>query len=293
MMKALVVEGGAMRGIFAAGVLDAFLARQYVPFDFAIGVSAGASNLLGYLANAPQRSYHVITQLATSKDFFNPVRFAKGGNLTDVKWLSETSLERYPIDLERLFGSIPFYAATTDIESGLAHYFRVTQENMQEVIEATTALPIAYKHTPCFSGGCFTDGAVADSIPVKEAYRRGAREITVILSHPLSYSMPESQHHWLVKRLLNGNPKVAATLKTRAKRYNEALAFIRNPPKDATIRVIAPPETFPVKRLTRKSQLLQTGYKMGIQAGQEHVANRRGEHTLSPEECPACYLGLY
>ena len=64
--RALIVEGGAMRGIFASGVLDAFLAEQFQPYDFAIGVSAGASNLLGYLSNAPKRSYNVITELATS-----------------------------------------------------------------------------------------------------------------------------------------------------------------------------------------------------------------------------------
>ncbi len=55
--SALVVEGGAMRGIFASGVLDIFMKNEFMPYDFAIGVSAGASNLLGYLSNAPQRSF--------------------------------------------------------------------------------------------------------------------------------------------------------------------------------------------------------------------------------------------
>ncbi|GEA61332.1 patatin-like phospholipase family protein [Vibrio comitans] len=286
---ALVVEGGAMRGIFAAGVLDAFLELAHQPFDFAIGVSAGASNLLGYLANQPKRSYEIITTLATSKQFYNLSRFAKGGDLTDVKWLSETSLEQYPLDHQQLFNNIPLYAATTDIDSGKANYFRITQQNMLNVIEATTALPVAYKQTPCFSGGCFTDGAVADSIPVKEAYRRGAKDITVILSHPLSYSMPESKSHWLMKRLLADNPMVASTLQTRAKRYNEALEFIRFPPKDAVIRVIAPPENFPVKRLTRKPKLLDTGYQMGLDSGEQHVMNLRGLTELSSNDCSACY----
>ncbi|GAD78639.1 patatin-like phospholipase family protein [Vibrio ezurae] len=287
--KALVVEGGAMRGIFAAGVLDAYLDYEYQPFDFTIGVSAGASNLLGYLAQEKQRSYKVITELATSKDFYSLSRFAIGGNLTDVKWLSDASMEQYPIDLERLFSTVPFYAATTDIETGHAKYFRVSKENMSGVMEATTALPIAYKRTPCFSGGCFTDGAVADSIPVKEAYRRGARDITVILSHPLSYNMPESSSYWLMKRLLRNTPKVAETLATRAKQYNQALQFIRFPPSDATIRVIAPPENFPVKRLTRKKRLLDIGYEMGVEAGKQHVLNLRGNTHFSREECTACF----
>lgn len=287
--KALVVEGGAMRGIFAAGVLDAFLVNHYNPFEFAIGVSAGASNLLGYIAQAEQRSYRVITELATSKEFYSMARFAAGGNLTDVKWLSEVSLQRYPINLDRMFNSIPLFAATTDIDTGLANYFQVTEDNMNDVIEATTALPVAYKRTPCFSGGCYTDGAVADSIPVKEAYRRGARDITVILSHPLSYEMPESKSHWLMKRLLSDNPGVAEALLTRAKRYNEALAFIRFPPNDAKIRVIAPPEDFPVKRLTRRRKLLDTGYEMGLEAGEQHLNHLSGVAPFTPDECPACF----
>ncbi|QIA64998.1 patatin family protein [Vibrio astriarenae] len=287
--KALVVEGGAMRGIFAAGVLDSFMQQEYNPFQFAIGASAGASNLLGYLAKQPKRSYQIITELGTSADFYNPARFVKGGHLTDVKWLSETSLQKYPLHLDTLLNNIPLYATTTDIETGVANYFKVTKDNLLNVIEATTALPVAYRGTPCFSGSCFTDGAVADSIPVKEAYRRGARDITVILSHPLSYSMPESNSHWLMKRLLSDKPQVADALKTRANRYNQALEFIRFPPKDAKVRVIAPPEDFPVKRLSRKPAVLEAGYQMGVDAGAEHLANLSGIKRYTPEECSACY----
>ncbi|MDB1125117.1 patatin-like phospholipase family protein [Vibrio algarum] len=287
--KALVVEGGAMRGIFAAGVLDSFLQEEYNPFQFTIGASAGASNLLGYLAKQPKRSYQIITDLGTSKNFYNPARFVKGGHLTDVKWLSETSLQQYPLQLDELLSNIPLYAATTDINTGVANYFKVTKDNLLNVMEATTALPIAYRETPCFSGSCFTDGAVADSIPVKEAYRRGARDITVILSHPLSYTMPKSNSHWLMKRLLSDNPVVADTLKTRANRYNQALDFIRFPPNDAKVRVIAPPQDFPVKRLSRQRDVLESGYQMGINAGAEHLANLRGNKRYALEECPACY----
>jgi predicted patatin/cPLA2 family phospholipase len=287
--KALVIEGGAMRGIFAAGVLDAFIQEEFNPFQFTIGASAGASNLLGYLAKQHKRSYRIITDLGISKDFYNPARFVKGGHLTDVKWLSETSLQQYPLHLDILLNNVPLYAATTDINTGAANYFQVTKDNLLDVMEATTALPVAYKETPCFSGSCFTDGAVADSIPAKEAYRRGARDITVILSHPLSYSMQKSNSHWLMKRLLSDNPVVADALKTRADRYNQALDFIRNPPKDAKVRVIAPPEDFPVKRLSRKPAVLESGYLMGVDAGTHYLANLKGVKRYTLEECSACY----
>ncbi|WP_255546813.1 DUF6363 domain-containing protein [Moritella sp. 36] len=139
--RALIVEGGGMRGIFA---------------------------------NAPQRSFNIITiiTMATDKVFFNP---------------------------------------------------------------------IAYRETPCFSGGCYTDGGVADSIPVRKAYRLGARDITVLLSHPLSDKKQTTKYPWLVKTLFSQHPNIAKSTMVRASNYNESLEFIKNPPSDLNIRVIAPP----------------------------------------------------
>ncbi|MGR6859354.1 patatin-like phospholipase family protein [Aliivibrio salmonicida] len=286
--SALVVEGGAMRGIFASGVLDTFMDNEFMPYDFAIGVSAGASNLLGYLAHYPQRSFHVITKLATHKRFLNLPRFARGGDLVDVRWLIDESNTRHPLDLERLFDSIPLYAAVTNIDSGNADYYQVKKENVDDVLEATTALPIAYKSTPCFSGGCYTDGGVADSIPVKEAYRRGARDITVILSHPLSYEMKPTRSPWLMTKLLARYPQIAQAMLVRAENYNQSLEFIRNPPEGTTIRVIAPPEDFSVKRLSMKYPTLVAGYEMGVSAGLHHLSSRDGTFGLDSENCHFC-----
>lgn len=286
--SALIVEGGAMRGIFASGVLDAFMAQSFAPYDFAIGVSAGATNLVGYLANAPKRSFNVITQLATNKAFYDPARFATGGHLVDVKWLWQESNHKFPLDLDTLFSSIPMYATVTNIETGSADYYQIKRDNLPNAIEATTALPIAYKQTPCFSGGCYTDGGVADSIPVREAYRRGARDITVILSPPLNYQMKATKYPWLMKKMLSQYPNIGRSMVTRAENYNQSLAFIRNPPKDAVIRVIAPPANFSVKRLTMKQDQLEKGYQMGVKAGQDHLASQKGIYGLNEDNCPFC-----
>ncbi len=261
-----------MRGIFASGVLDGFMEYGYRPFDLAVGVSAGSSNLIGYLADQPRRSFQVITQIATDKRFYNLPRFLRGGDLIDVKWLIDESNRRFPVDSETLFSSIPMLAAATNIATGKADYYRLSPNNINQVVEASCALPIAYKSTPCFSGGCYTDGGVADSIPVKEAYRRGARDITVILSHPMSYVMPKMRSPWLTKRLFARYPQIAQAMIKRAENYNASLGFIRKPPHGVTIHVIAPPEEFSVKRLTMKSAVLNQGYQMGLSAGREHVS---------------------
>ncbi|MEH0690858.1 patatin family protein [Vibrio cholerae] len=287
-MKALVVEGGAMRGIFAAGVLDTFIHQDYYPYDFTLGVSAGSTNLIGYLSKQPERSFNVITQLATDRRFYDPRRFLKGGNLVDVGWLIRESNRRYPINETMMFGNMPLIAAATNIDTGEADYYQVKPHNLEQVIEATCALPIAYKHTPCFSGNCYTDGGVSDSIPVAEAHRRGAREITVILSHPLSYRMPKAKHPWLMRRLLTKYPAIANAMAVRAENYNRSLDFIRNPPKGTQVRVIAPDETFQVNRLTMRQDRLLDGYKMGLREGNKHLASRAGTYGLTRENCHFC-----
>jgi predicted patatin/cPLA2 family phospholipase len=272
--SALVVEGGGMRGIFAAGVLDTFMDYDFKPFDFVIGVSAGASNLIGYLSDQPLRSYQIITRLATTKAFYNPARFVQGGNLVDVKWLIDESNRLYPINEERLFSSIPFFATATNIATGKADYYQVSKQNFTAAIEATSALPLVYRETPCFSGECYTDGGIADSIPVIEAYRRGAREITIILSKPVNYRMKKPKSEWMMKRLFARYPNVAEAVIQRADNYNRSLDFIQNPPADAKINVIAPPKNFAVKRLTMKKSVLDEGYLMGVNKGYDFVKQR-------------------
>ncbi len=286
--KAIVVEGGAMRGVFASGVLDAFMEQNYKPFDFAIGVSAGASNLIGYLTDYPHRSINIITKLATCKRFFDPTRFLKGGDLIDVKWLFEESNRLYPVDENKLFEGVPFFATTTNVDTGKADYYRVNRANFHHALEATTALPIAYKRTPCFSGGCYTDGGVADSIPVREAYRRGARDITVVLSHPLNYSKKPAKTTWLTKKLFADQPKMVEAMLHRSDNYNESLEFIRNPPADARVRVIAPPDNFHVQRLSMRQSVLLEGYEMGRDEGRAHLKNLSGAHGLDRENCHFC-----
>ena len=76
---ALVCEGGGQRGIFTAGVLDAFLQQAFFPFELMIGTSAGAQTLSAYACGQHGYSRHVITRYTTSRDFFNPLRFLRGG----------------------------------------------------------------------------------------------------------------------------------------------------------------------------------------------------------------------
>ncbi|MGL6312522.1 patatin-like phospholipase family protein [Vibrio sp. WXL103] len=273
MNRVLVVEGGAMRGIFASGVLGAFLAADYQPFDAVIGVSAGAANLSGYLAGKVGRNKTIITEMATQKRFFDPLRFFKGGNLIDVKWLWECSKETLPINIDDVVNNIPFYVSVTDINNGQSDYYQLDELNIDKLIEATTALPLVYKDSACLANSCFIDGGVADSIPVIKAYQMGAKEITVILSKPLGYEMNQQKFPNLIRKLMPNHKAVAEALIARHSYYNKTLEFIKNPPQDVTIQVISPDERFNVGRFTRSKSKLEQGYQLGIEEGNKFLTN--------------------
>lgn len=265
--SALVVEGGAMRGIFAAGVLDSFIDNGYRPFDFCIGVSAGSTNLAGWLANQRGRTYKVITDYSCRPEFIDFPRFIKGGHWLDLDWLWEITIKEINIDVEAMASQpIPLYVVTTKVETGEAAYIKATPENLNELLKASCSVPIAYRHYPQIEDEPMTDGGVADSIPVIKAYEMGAREITVVLSRPLGYSKSPVRNKWLLRKLLSDTPVLAEAMIKRAESYNRAIEFIKNPPSDCTIRVIAPPDSFAVGRITTDPVKLNAGYQLGIEA---------------------------
>ncbi|GKW52944.1 patatin family protein [Pseudoalteromonas sp. NCCP-2140] len=266
--KALVVEGGAMRGIFATGVLDAFIQANYHPFNQCYGVSAGATNIAAYLCAQYKRNHTVITDYSCRPEFIDFVRFIKGGHLFDLDWLWQETIRDIRLDLETFEKQASeFYIVTTNIQTGQAEYLKANAIHLEEQLKASCALPIAYREFPVIDNLQLTDGGVADSIPIRKAYEMGNKEITVILSQPLGYKKKPSKAPWFVKRLYKNTPALAEATLRRAENYNQSIDFITNPPSDCKINIIAPPPNFAVGRTTKSFEKLSAGYEMGLNAG--------------------------
>lgn len=267
--RALVVEGGAMRGIFAAGVLDAFIANNYYEFDFCVGVSAGSTNLVGYLSKQFGRNEKIIKYYATSKEFIDIWRFIKGGHLCDVEWLWYESYYRES-KLNDFF--MPLWIVTTNVITGKPHYFCMPDDALSHAtIIASCAIPIAYRHYPEVDHMPMTDGGISDSIPVEFAYQHGARDITVILSKPFGYRKKTPHFLRLLKSYYKDSPNLYTAIMNRHYNYNRTLDFIMSPPMDCKIKVISPLDCFPVRRLTRSAKKLDFGYQQGLEAGVSYL----------------------
>lgn len=261
---ALVVEGGAMRGIFSTGVLDGFLQYGFNPFDFCIGVSAGAGNIAAYLADMPERNYRIYIDYALRPRFISYLRFLKGGHLMDLDWLWDITIRECRLDLNRIYKKEkPFFTVLTDIATGKPIYKKTDKSNLEAVLKASSAIPFLYRGFPVIDGLEVSDGGIADSIPVKKAVEMGADRILVIRSRPASYHKKDSIVLKGLLSVLNNRPHLKTAMLKRGKIYNDSLAYMRHPPDKVFILEVTPPETSETGRLSRSKEQLSVGYREG------------------------------
>lgn len=267
---ALIVEGGALRGVFSAGVLDGFLREEFDPFDFYLGVSSGASNLAAFLARMPGRNARIYMDHSLRPAFMNPARFLRGGHLLDLDWLWEVTIREMRLDLKRIYGrGKPFFVVMTDVRTGRAVYRETGPGDLEAVLKASSALPFLYRGFPRIDGRAMADGGLTDAVPAAEAISRGARRLVVIRSRTRDYVKGGGLSQVLMAWCLRGCPALARAVARRAERYNGSVSLLRNPPPSVSVAEVNPPASFRVSRLTRDRDLLQEGYQMGLAAAKD------------------------
>jgi predicted patatin/cPLA2 family phospholipase len=271
---ALVVEGGALRGIFSTGVLDGFLEAKFNPFNMYIGVSSGASNIAAYLAEMIGRNASIYMDYSRRPEFISIAKFIRGGHLMDLDWLWNITIHEVRLDLATIYiRNKPFIIAMTDVQNGHAVYKSTDAANLEHVMKASSAIPFFYRGYPEVDGRPMTDGGIADPIPVQEAIRRGARRIMVIRSRHRDYlkrrGFSDAIMRWYVWRY----PLLRQRVAGRMQRYNEAVALIRKPPAGVSVCEICPPDTFRVSRFSQDRSILAEGYHQGRAMAGEAMAS--------------------
>ncbi|HGC6389198.1 TPA: patatin family protein [Cronobacter dublinensis] len=274
---AIVCEGGGQRGIFTAGVLDEFMRAQFNPFDFFLGTSAGAQNLSAYVCNQPGYARRVITRFTTSRDFFDPVRFVRGGNLIDLDWLNEATAARMPLEMGsamRLFDAgKAFYMCACRRDDFSPGYFAPQENNWLDIVRASSAIPGFYRPGVDIDGVNYFDGGVSDAIPVREAARLGATTLVVIRTVPSqAFYTPQwfkRMERWLTDSSLQPLLNLVQHHETT---YREIQAFIEKPPGKLRIFEISPPRALTSMALGSRVPALMEDYKLGRLCGRYFLA---------------------
>lgn len=264
MRVGLVLEGGAMRGLYTAGVLDVFL-DENIPIDGIVAVSAGALFGVNYPSKQKGRALRYNLNYLKDKRYMGLHSLLTTGNIVN----KEFAYYEVPFNLDRFDeqafkqSDIDFYATVTNLNTGLAEYKKITSVLEQmEVLRASSAMPLVSKiveldHQP------YLDGGIADSIPLSKAQSLGFDRLIVILTRPLEYRKKSSSSR-LYERVYRTYPKFVQTWKNRAKQYNDTVEKIINLEAKGDIFVIRPSKTLPIKRLEKNLSKVQAMYDLGI-----------------------------
>ena len=267
MKTCFVLEGGALRGLYTAGVLD-YLYEKKLNIDCIIGVSAGALFGVNYFSNQPGRGLRYNLKYCNDKRYMSVRSLLLTGNIVNKNFAYyKVSNELDPFDNDTFKkNKKDFYAVVTNTSTGLAEYIKITSPlDQMEELRATSAMPLLSRMIK-LNGNRYLDGAVTDSIPVMKALEMGYDKIVVVLTQPLEYRKPDfSQKNMkrIMKRYRN-HPNLVKALFNRADMYNNTLDKIIELEKDKKIFVIRPSESVEIDYIKKKKEDLQNVYDIGL-----------------------------
>lgn len=272
-MNGLVLEGGGMRGLYTAGVLDLFLDRDIV-FDYVIGVSAGACNAVSYLTGQRKRNYHVNIDYINDKRYMSIQNFLKDGCLFSEEMMFHTiPKELLPFDYEAFRQSkVPFIACCTSCLTGKPVYHRVTDLKADyKPVLASMSLPLVSKMVS-YHGDLLLDGGMADPIPVEKALRDGCDKLVVVLTREKGYRKTPENTLKLAKVLYRKYPKLVKAIAERHNIYNAQLDLCRELEDQGRAIVINPDEKVCIKRTEKDTEKLDALYRLGYDDANRQAA---------------------
>lgn len=225
----LVVEGGAMRAVYNAGVLDVFLENN-IFFDYLIGVSAGAGNSASYISKQNGRAYRCNTEYIHDKRFMGIDPLLRHKSFFGLDFIIDTmSNELEPFDFDEFYrDETELVIGVTNALTGGDEYFTkdyLTKNNTLDPFKASCAVPV-FCQPIIIDGIPYFDGGVSDSIPVKKALEDGCDKLVIVLTREKGFQKRPEAMEPVYKRILSEYPKVAEALECRHIKYNETLELI-------------------------------------------------------------------
>lgn len=263
-MTGLILEGGAFRGLYTDGVLDALLDYN-IQFDYIIGVSAGISNGFSYASGQRGRNVEIIRRFIRDKRYFGLSNYPKYGSIFGLDFVFGEIPKKYvPFDHEA-FSHFPgtVIVGITNAETGEIEYVDPERDDPDfTVLRASCAIPLFFPVIP-YRGGRYFDGGLADPIPIEKAIADGCNKNLIVLTQPEGYVKKESK---TTPRLVRKKyPKLSPLLAKRHIHYNESVRFAEQLEKEKNAVLLRPDESVSVSRFDRNLDKLNRLYEAGYQ----------------------------
>ena len=269
---ALIVEGGAMRGAWAAGVLASLQERGRQRYDLVYAASSGACSAAYFVAGMWGPGLTIWREQACK--VVRKINFLRHKPVIDLAYLVDHVFRQHvPLSVEALqMGPTRFFILLTDCHTGEPVYFEARDERVFAALRATSSMPLATRGFDYVDGHPFADGGIADPIPIQRALQDGATDLTVVLTHKPDLRL-KPKPRWIGKLAYPEFPAVAqAWTEWQCLRYNAALDLMKQPPAGVRIQVFCPLRPLPVGPFTIAQKRIDAALASGHDEALEQIA---------------------
>ena len=271
--RGLVLEGGAMRGLWTAGVTDVMMEHDIWP-DGLIGVSAGAAFGCNYKSRQPGRAVRYNTRFARDSRYSGVRSWLTTGNYFNA----EFGYRRMPQELDVFdndaFNTNPmaFYVVCTDVLTGEPVYQLLSEATFDayDWIRASASMPLASKVVEV-QGRQLLDGGVADSIPLQYFESIGYHRNVVVLTQPAGYQKQRLKLMPLMRLSLRRYPKMIEAMERRHVMYNRQLEYVAQAEREGRCLVIRPEGNIPIGHISHDAARMRLVYEQGRQVGEKYL----------------------
>ena len=270
----LVLEGGALRGQYTAGVLDAFL-EAGVEFPYIVGVSAGASIACSFVSKQHGRNKVIVDTYRHDKRYLSLSNWFATGSLFGMDFIYGDIPHRLvPFDFATFEASpTRFVTVCTDVDTGQAVYFEKVGEDHLAVLRASASMPFLSPFVE-YRGRRFLDGALSDSLPWSRAVKEGYHRNVVILTRPAGYRK-KAPSPWIARWFYGSFPRLVTAINSRWEQYNASLETIEAAEAAGDALVIRPSVNLKIGRTEKSVARLAELYELGRTDGRVALEDRR------------------
>ena len=278
MMKTgLIMEGGAMRGLFTCGVIDVFLENN-ITFDGSAGISAGAVFGCNFKSRQHGRPLRYNLNYCNDPRYGSFISLIKTGDLFDADFCyREVPLFLDPFDA-KTFEENPmeFYAGATNIETGECEY-HLCHDGLEEDtlwFRASASMPLVSRPVE-INGHLYLDGGIVDSIPYHFMAGIGYDRSIVVLTQPKGFVKKKNKATPITDITMRKYPKLCEAIAIRHIRYNEQVKEVEDKEKEGSVIIIRPPESLGIGRITKDKKELERVYQIGRKVTEERLEDIR------------------
>jgi len=261
----LVLEGGAMRGIFTAGIMDVMM-EHGISYDGAIGVSAGACFGCNYKSGQPGRVIRYVTRYSRDPRFCGIRSLVKTGDFFGADFCYREIPDRLdPFDYEGFAASsMAFYVVATDARTGEAVYHDCLSDGhaAMDWIRASASMPLASKPVKIGKRELL-DGGVADSVPLRRFESMGYAKNVVVLTQPRNYVKKPNKLLPAMRLCLKQYPGLLQAMEKRHTVYNASTRYVFRAEEEGRAFVFCPDVPLPIRRTETDPVIINRVYQIG------------------------------